>query len=211
MPTFDLFEAIHTQRAIRLFKPDPVPRELIDEVLNAAIRAPNASNRQPWRFIVITDPELKRKMGALYKEAQERRDARNVLMGLQHSGESEQVAASSAHLREHMGEVPVLILVCIPRGDSPTSMVRWASIYPAVQNLMLAARALGLGTVITTGHHNVEEEVRELLNIPEDVDMAALIPLGYPGGGEHFGGSRRDPVEEVTFQDRLDNPWIAVS
>ena len=211
MPTFDLFEAIHTQRAIRRFKPDPVPRELVHEVLKAAIRAPSASNTQPWRFVVVTDPDLREKLGLLYSEAQDRRDARNAQLGIEHATQSDQVGASADYLRDHMGQVPVLVLVCIPRGDSPASMVRWASIYPAVQNLMLAARALGLGTVITTGHHHVEEEVRALLGLPEDMDIAAMVPMGFPSDEEHFGGGRRKPVEEVTFHDRWGNPWTAAS
>ena len=207
MPVFDLFEAMNSQRAIRHFKPEPVPPELIHEVLSAAVRAPSASNRQAWRFIVVTDPETKRGVGAIYREAQLRRDTRNAQTGLDRTPSTGQLATSASDLREHMGDVPVIILACIPRDDSPANVVRWASIFPAVQNLMLAARGLGLGTVITTGHHHMEDELRDLLGIPEDVDTAALIPMGFPADDEHFGGSRRKPVEEVAFQDRWDNPW----
>ena len=104
-----------------------------------------------------------------------------------------------------MATVPVLILVCIDHGDAglgPGPVTRGASIYPAVQNLMLAARALGLGTVLTTLHTRYESEIKALLHIPETVETAALIPVGYPAEGARFGRARRKPLSEVVFHDR---------
>ena len=115
---------------------------------------------------------------------------------------SQQVHTSASYLAEHMAEAPVLVLACVSHDGSPSSMGRGASIYPAVQNLMLAARALGLGTALTTLHKRYEREVKEILSIPENVETAALIPMGYPAEPEHFGGSRRVPASEVTYQEQ---------
>ena len=109
-----------------------------------------------------------------------------------------------------MEEVPVLILVCVelntrstpPDEPSKGLFTGGANIYPAIQNLMLAARGLGLGTALTTRFRRYDKEIKELLGIPTDVETAALIPMGYPGEGEHFGGSRRKPVKQVAFYDR---------
>ena len=198
MSPVDLFEAIHSQRAIRNFKPDPVSEESVREMLDAAIRAPSGGNRQPWLFLVIRDPDLKRQIGAFYKRAFDEAYGPTT----QQDTLQTPVRLSATRLSEHMAEVPVLIMACVQHDGSPSTMTRGSSIYPAVQNLMLAARALGLGTVITTLHKRYEEQVKGLLGIPDNVETAALIPLGYPDGGDHFGGSRRLPVEEVTFRDR---------
>ena len=197
MPAVDLFEAIHTQRAIRRFAVVPVPPELVQRVLEAAVRAPSGGNQQPWAFVVITEPETKRRIAALY-----RRSWDEVYGPPERAATlSQQVHASASYLAEHMAEVPVMVLACVRHDGSPSSLGRGASIYPAVQNLMLAARALGLGTVLTTLHKRYEREVKEILRIPDNVETAALIPLGYPAEPEHFGGSKRAPVGEVTYQE----------
>ena len=198
MPTIDLFEAIHTQRAIRRFSADPVPPELVNRVLEAAVRAPSGGNQQPWAFVVITEPETKRHIAALYRQSWD-----EVYGPPERAATlSQQVHSSASYLAEHMADAPVLVLACVRHDGSPGSMVRGASIYPAVQNLMLAARALGLGTALTTLHKRYEREVKEVLGIPDNVETAALIPLGYPVAPEHFGGSRRVPAAEVTHQER---------
>ena len=101
-----------------------------------------------------------------------------------------------------MGEAPVLILACVCHDGSPGTLSRGSSVYPAVQNLMVAARGLGLGTVITTIHLRYEDEIKALLGIPENGDTVALIPLGYPEDGAGFGPTRRTPVEDVSYLDR---------
>ena len=198
MPNFDLFEAIHTQRAIRRFAAVPVPMELVRQTLEAAVRAPSGGNQQPWAFVVITEPELKHRIAVLYRQAW------NEVYGPQERAAtlSQQVHTSASYLAEHMAEAPVLVLACVSHDGSPSSMGRGASIYPAIQNLMLAARALGLGTALTTLHKRYEREVKEILSIPENVETAALIPMGYPAEPEHFGGSRRVPASEVTYQEQ---------
>ena len=101
----------------------------------------------------------------------------------------------------------MLILVCVVHSGSPTHMERGASIYPAVQNLLLAARGLGLGSVITTIHKRYEEEIKALLGIPKNVETAALLPVGYPAAGTRYGPTRRNPVEDVTFLDTWGSQW----
>ena len=103
-------------------------------------------------------------------------------------------------LIEHMDDAPVLLLACIEHGGS-TNLTTGSSIYPAVQNILLAARGLGLGSVLTTFHKQYEDEVREILGIPDNVETAALLPIGYPADGVRYGPTRRKPMEEVTHWD----------
>ena len=193
----DLFEAIYTQRAIRRFRSDPIPEELIHQILDAAIRAPSAANRQPWRFLVVTDQSLKERVARLYKRSWDE------VYGESSAGTdlSSGIRSSANHLAEYMSDVPVLILACIGHDGSSSSLARGSSIYPAIQNLMLAARGLDLGTVITTLHKRYEAEVKEIFGIPDNVETAALIPVGYLPDDEHFGGSRRVPVRDVTYNN----------
>jgi nitroreductase len=192
-----LFEAITSQRAIRHFSSQPVSDEAVETILSAAIHAPSGGNRQPWRFLVIRDAALKRQLGEWYLAAWQTAiaDMETITQPYRHG----------ADLAQQMATVPVLILACIDHGDAsagPGPVTRGASIYPAVQNLLLAARALGLGTVLTTLHTQYEREIKALLRIPATVETAALIPVGYPAEGEHFGRARRRPLSEIVFYDR---------
>jgi nitroreductase len=194
----DVFEAINTTRAMRRLKPDPVPDDLIWKVLDAAIRAPSGGNRQPWNFIVIRDDETKKKIADWYREAWyatygPMKDAMSA------NPEASRVFNSADHLANHLAEVPVLIIAAIRGGDTGTSPAG-SYIYPAVQNLMLAARALGLGTTLTTLHRAHEDDVKELLGLPDSVQTLALIPMGWPKG--KFGVGSRRPVEEVTYWNK---------
>ena len=202
----DLFEALHPQRAIRRFKRDPVPDAALRRVLDAAIQAPSGGNRQPWSFVVVRDPGLRQSVTDYYRRAWEESDLRSMA---NHADASiARVYASATFLADHMGDVPVLILAGILRSGPSGSMTTGASIYPAVQNLMLAARGLGLGTVITTVHRRYETEIKELLGISEGVDTAALIPLGYPLEEKQFGPARRRPIEEVSFLDKWGQSFL---
>ena len=196
-----LFEAMYSQRAIREFKPDPVPDELVRRLIEAATKAPSGSNRQDWRFLVIRDSETKRKIGEYYNQARSSRYG----AGAPPSNVPARRRAASDYMAEHLQDVPVLILACIQHNGGPTNMSRGGSIYPAVQNILLAARGLGLGSVITSLHKRYENEIKELLGIPEDVETAALLPIGFPAEGSRYGPTRRAPVEEVTFYDRWGN------
>jgi nitroreductase len=201
-----LFEAIHTQRALRYMKPDPIPDELIRKVLDAGIRAPNGGNQQRWKFIVIKDPETKRWIQPHY--AATSRPGHAATTNDRDAQTMSRNEAAANYLGEHLHEVPVLILCCTEHDGSAGDVTRGASIYPAVQNMLLAARGLGLASVLTTRpHRGFEKEIKALLGIPENVDTAALIPLGYPQDGKNYGPTNRRPVEEVTYSERWGEGW----
>jgi len=191
----DVFEVINTTRAMRRLKPDDVPDELVWKVLAAAIRAPSGGNRQPWAFMVIRDAETKKKIGAWYLEAWNATygQAKDTVTA---DAQGARMFGSADHLANHLAEVPVLILAMVRSGAVGTSP-SGSYIYPAVQNLMLAARALGLGTTLTTLHRAHEADVKALLGIPDEIETMALIPMGWPEG--KFGMGPRKPVEEVTY------------
>ena len=197
----DLFEAIDTQRAIRYIKPDPVPDELITRLLEAAIKAPSGGVSQGWSFIVIRDPETRSKIGQLYRQGGDF-DIRDDM-----TSQEKRVYTSAQHLEDHMDEVPVFILACIQRAGPPGAAVTGSSIFPAVQNILLAARGLGLASVLTTRQRRFEEEIKQMLGIPEDVETAALLPIGFPAEGSGYGPTRRRPLEEVAFDGRWGNGW----
>ena len=200
----DFFDVVITQRSIRRLKTDPIPDAALRQIMDAAICAPSGGNRQGWSFIVVRDPAKRARLGELYREAWSElmkvpyyRDAASAPP----DSPAGRMLASARHLGQHLGEAPVLILACIALdpGAQPT-LTTGASIYPAVQNIMLAARALGIGSCITTIHRFRDAQMKELLGIPSDVETAALIPLGYPLG--KFGRPPRRPLREVAFADR---------
>ena len=193
-----VFEAMHTQRAVRRYRPDPVPDKLITQVLDAAIRAPSAINGQFARFVVVTDPEKRRRLGELYLDAQEEAYNNPAAAGTQWLRSQEAVIVEkAAKFAREIGDVPVLIIVCsTQRGVSH-------SIYPAVQNLLVAARSLGLGTVLTTLHTFRANEVREVLGIPNDIHIVCGIPMGWPA--VPFGPVRRRPVSEVAYWNQWED------
>lgn len=200
----NIFEVIGSQRAMRRLKPDPVPEEYIKRIIWAATRAPSGGNRQPWRFLVVQDPEKRAAIARLYKLAWDAYSPGAAAVSERltdaEAASNDRVVRSSQYLADHMHEVPVLIVVCsLAQAPVNAGIASGSSIYPAVQNLMLAARALGLGTALTTLHRQHEDEVRKVLGIPETVDTAALIPVGWPMG--RFGEGRRQPVEAVTYWD----------
>jgi nitroreductase len=230
MAEIGLFEAIYSARSMRRLKPDPIPEELITKILDAAIRAPSGGNTQGWAFLVVRDAELRRQLGAIYRKASDIAKAVYAARGRPpHLTEQQftHLMGSGAHLWEHMGEAPVLLVPCshspvVPArealppdiaahwGDEVAyaDRVRGASIYPAVQNIILACRALGLGTVITTNHIRCEDEVKALLGIPEDVSTFALMPIGWPI--DKFGPLTRRQLAEVAHADHWGTAWPAV-
>jgi nitroreductase len=227
MTEIGLFEAIYSARSLRRLKPDPVPEALITKILDAAIRAPSAGNAQNWAFVVVRDPEQRRNLGAIYRKASDIAAAMYAARGRPAHLTEQQFArmlGAGGHLWEHIGEAPVLLLPCQrrpampPRESLPPEIaaryddelayadrIRGASIYPAVQNILLACRALGLGAVITTNHIRCEGEVKALLGIPDDVATFALMPIGWPL--DKFGPLTRRPVAEVVHADRWGTPW----
>jgi len=203
----DFFEVVTTQRAIRRLKPDPIPDGVLRQILDAAICAPSGGNRQGWSFLVVRDQATRSRLGQLYREAFDElltipyyRDAASAPP----ESPAGKLLASARHLAEHLAEAPVLVVACIATDGTRATLATGASIYPAVQNLLLAARALGIGSCLTTIHRFRDQAVKELLGIPPDVETAALIPLGYPVG--KFGRPPRKPVSEVTFADRWGHP-----
>ena len=227
MPEIGLFEAIYSARSLRRFKPDPVPEELITKILDAAIRAPSSGNAQNWAFVVVRDPDQRQKLGIIYRKASDIAEAIYTARGRPPHLTEQQFArlmGTGAHLWQHMGEAPVLLLPCggrpplPPRDALPADIatrwedevayadrIRGASIYPAVQNIILACRALGLGTVITTNHIRCEDEVKAVLGIPEDVSTFALMPIGWPL--DRFGPLTRRPLAEIAHADRWGANW----
>ena len=194
-----LFDAIYSQRAIRHLRPDPVTDEVVHRLIEAATKAPSGGNSQPWRFLVIRDKATRRMIADYYRRSWDQ------VYGSRSDGSSslgDRVRSSATHLAENMAEVPVLILACIMHDGGASSMGRGSSIYPAVQNLLLAARGLGLGSVITSLHKRYEDEIKQELGIPENVETAALLPIGYPAEGARYGPTVRQPVEEVTYWER---------
>ncbi len=194
--SMSLGEAIFTQRAIRRLRPDPIPDEDVTAILNAAIRAPNGGNLQPWRFIVVRDAKLRSELGTLYHEAwwAKRRD--QGISGPEDIPASNKIMRSAMRFADKIGDAPVLILLCAT-AEGPGPM---ASVIPAAQNLLLAARALGIGGTITTLHPQVEDRVHDLFDIPQSAQVVYCIPLGYPKG--RFGPTDRKPLSEVSSYDR---------
>jgi nitroreductase len=188
-------EAMFTQRAIRRYKPDPIPIEDLHLMVEAAVKAPNGGNQQIARFLVITDRATLREFGALYREAwwAKRHDE-----GFADFDALPERFHPAAGLADAMVDVPCVVLAFALRNGAADSVI------PAVQNLMLAARALGIGSVPTTLHPTVMARVYELFGIPDDVAFHFCVPLGYPQG--NFGPNVRRPTSETTYLDRWDAP-----
>ena len=212
-----LYDALLTTRAMRRFTDEPVDDATIEACLRAAVQAPSGGNIQPYQFVVVTEPERKARLGELYLKAWERyapavaevtppakteegrrRHARNM--------------AVSDELAHSLATVPVLVLVLMPKiemvvDDDEGHMdvgPTYASVYPAVQNFILACRAHGLGTVLTTVYRVYEDEVRAVCDVPDRYEVVALLPVGHPKG--NWGIAARRPASALTnwntFGDR---------
>jgi nitroreductase len=213
----NLYEAMRTQRAIRRLRPDPIPDDVLHRIFEAATYAPTGGNRQVWRMIAVRDTSTKQQLGRLYAKhwlpyAENFRKTKPDTSG-DAAAAMERTLAAGDHLAANLGNVPVVVIVCfeayglavtdVDQGRIP--VVGGGSIYPAVQNLMLAARAEGVGCVLTTLLCISEPEVKKLLNIPEDWATAAMVPLGY-SVGVGYGPISRKPVEDLFFQDSWGQP-----
>jgi nitroreductase len=205
--TTDLFEIIRTTRSMRRLRPDPVPDAFVEKILEAGICAPSGGNMQRWRFLVVRDASIKAAVGALYKQAWDERVGPRYRGGEPAPGTSREqfsrTLAAAEHLAAHIHEAPVWIVPCL-EGSAP-SLHSGSSIYPAVQNMLLAARALGLGATLTTLHLVFEREAEAALGLPPDAHSYAILPIGYPVG--RFGPVRRIAVADVAYQDRWGCPW----
>jgi nitroreductase len=203
---YDLFDIMATTRSMRRLKPDPVPDRLVRKILEAGVSAPSGGNMQRWRFLVVRDPEVKRTVGALYKRAWDEVVYPRYSAGAPAPGtDSERfkrMLGAAQHLADHIHEAPLWIVPCM-EGANP-ARTAGSSIYPAVQNMLLAARALGLGATLTTLYLNFEKEAEAALGLPPEVHSYALLPIGYPLG--RFGPVRRVPLAEVVYEDRWGRP-----
>jgi len=210
----ELFDALTTTRAVRRFTDEPVTDEEILTCLRAASQGPSGGNIQPWQFLVVTDAATKQALGDVYRRAYARYEP--ALLKVRPPARSEAEEASftrmlgaSRHLAEHLGAAPALVLVLMPNismtlqddGGPLDVGTPFASVYPAVQNFMLAARGLGIGTTLTTVYRIHQDEVRAICGIPERYDVVALIPMGRPQ--RPFRVGRRRPVEQVTHWQRF--------
>ena len=199
LPTVD--RLLTTTRAVRkrLDLERPVALETVVECLRIALQAPTGSNRQGWRWIVVTDPEVRRQLGELFRGPP---PAGAPPLPPMPPG-SERVLESAMHLVQHIQDVPVLVVPCIHVDAGPAG---WPpSIYPAVWSFMLALRSRGLGSVLTTSHLYRREDAAELLGVPEGYAQSCMVPVAYYTG-EDFRPARRHPVEEVAYLDRWGTP-----
>ena len=197
----DLFYAIHHCRAMRRLKPDPVPENLLMKLISAANQGPTGSNKQNARWIVVRDPVQKKKLADLNRTAVDsyigNPDA--VTPGMRG------IVRAVMWQRGHFHEIPALLVPCFEYDQKPDDTWRagsgsGGSIWPAVQNLLLAARALGLGAAITTLGLSDRPAAKKVLGLPDLVEPFAIIPVGYPMG--NFGPVTRRPLEEIVHYDR---------
>jgi len=204
----DLFETMESCRAMRRLRPDPVPDELIARILRAGTCAPSGGNTQKWRFLVIKEAKIKQAVQAIYKRAFDEWIGPRYLESEPPPGVTKErylrQREAVSYLTDHFHEAPVWIVACLEDGANP-GRAAGASIYPAVQNMLLAARALGLGATLTTRHLFYAKEAEAALGLPADVHSYAILPIGYPMG--RFGPVKRAPLSEVVYQDRWGEPY----
>ena len=203
----DLWEVMRTASAVRRYRDELVSDEAIETCLRAASWAPSGGNQQPWKFVVLQSRSLRDVItAAAHKTWDVMTEFYSISMP-----ENEADDPKSRVLRamaEHMsvgGEAPVLVLFCVQPQRGTTELQQGGSIFPAVQNFLLAARAQGLGAAITLWHGSCEDQLRSMVGIPDDWKIATLLTVGWPEGGHH--PVRRKPLSEVATIDRWDSPW----
>ncbi|MFF0266730.1 nitroreductase family protein [Kribbella sp. NPDC004536] len=199
-------ELLTTTRTVRkrLDLERSVPLEVVKECIEIALQAPSGSNRQTWHWVVITDADKRAAVGEYYRRAVEQYLAGPGAAGKLHAEDPERgpvqrrVGDSVAYLGERMGQVPVLVIPCLQAKTLPAGNQSglWGSILPSAWSYMLAARARGLGTAWTTLHLTYEQEVQELLGLPEDIRQTVLIPTAY-SIGTSFKPAPRQPLDDV--------------
>lgn len=197
-----LSKGLATTRSIRRYLPDPITDDQLATILHLASRAPSGSNRQPFRFVVLRDGPnalvVRRLLAEGADEVWSEKEARGDFPDARPGSSTARMAASMRHYVAHLAEAPVIILPCMVRYREPTE-TEGASIYPAVQNLLLAARSQGLGGALTMFHEYRRDEIRAALAIPDDTFIAATITLGVPAGSH--GPVRRKPLAELVYED----------
>ena len=214
----DLYEAMSTLRAVRRLRPDPIPADVLERVLQAACWAPTGGNQQPWRVIVVQDPERKQRLADIYGPEWERYTV-GFLKRLEAMPADQQpmwrrTMVAGDYLAENLAQAPAILMFCADfRAMAVTdakldriSLVGGGSVYPPVQNAMLACVAEGLGCTLTTLHCIREGEVKEALGIPDKWATLAMVPLGYPIGKGH-GSITRQPPSVLAYDDAFGEPW----
>lgn len=207
----DIFHIMTTARPMRRLKPDPVPQDVLEQVLDAACCAPNSLNSQPYKFLIVRDPKVKAFFGERYDAAMKTRFGK-------FAPEDDDNSSFARNFRtaftfgKRMKDVPVLLFVCGER-DWPMSVPEServglappspGSVYPCIQNILLGCRAKGLGASLTTMHQVFEDELIEMLGIPDSHGIVAVIPIGYPEG--RFGPLTRKPSREISYFDEWGN------
>jgi nitroreductase len=215
MPSFEevkigldmpLVEAMETQRAIRRLRTDPVDDDIVVRLLELALKAPTGGNQQNWEFVVVRDPEVKHQLARanrqvlpIFNRAYARKTRNDLRM--------RKIADAVQWQADHFEEIPVVIVACA-RGFRPWfpqigASSYYGSIYPSIQNLLLAARSLGLGAALITLPLWSTWQARRTLGLPTSVTPVAVVPLGWPQG--RYGPTTRRPVGEVTHLDRFGN------
>jgi nitroreductase len=205
----DVYEALYTTRAMRRVRPDPIPMEVQEKILDAAVRAPSGGNTQNWRFLLVDDPEVTSKLGPIYRRAiaylwsdfyVDRIAAANARPELPESRSMLAVQRSAQWLADHFEDVPLFLFAFAQHDPSGSSL------YPAVWSAQLAARAEGVGTSLTQALAFHDAEVKEILGVPaqEGWHMGCCVSFGYPTG--RWGVAVRQPAHEVSFRNQWGSP-----
>jgi nitroreductase len=214
----EMYDVMSTLRAVRKLRPDPIPDDVLERVLQAACWAPTGGNAQPWRVVVVTDPEIKLALQDVYEPEWVTYSAGFVeRMSGQPADKLakwERITAAGDYLAQHLAEAPVILMFCAnPKRMAITdakldriSMVGGGSVYPAVQNAMLACVAEGLGCTLTTLHCLREDDVKAVLDIPDGWATVAMVPIGYPVGKGH-GPITREPPSILAYRNRFGESW----
>lgn len=198
---------MRTAAAVRRYRDEPVSHDVIETCLRAASWAPSGGNQQPWKFVVLNAQSLR---DVITVAAQKTWDVMTEFYSISMPGDEADDPKSRVlrAMAEHMsvgGAAPVLVLFCVQPQRGTTELQQAGSIFPAVQNFLLAARAQGLGAAITLWHGSCEDQLRSMVGIPDDWKIATLLTAGWPKGGHH--PVRRKPLDEVAATDRWDQPW----
>jgi len=208
-PNPGFFDLVGNVRAMRRLKPDPVPMQLLERVLEAGVQAPSGMNSQPWRFLVVREADGKRWFASRYRAAIESRFGGALEIADEDRSPGARMLRALRYQMDHLHEAPLLLLVCglrdwpfrVPEeervGLAPPN---YGAVYPCVQNILLACRALGLGAALTTMHQVFEEELHQRFDIPEEYGVVVTIPIGYPLG--RFGSVTRKPAASLTWFER---------
>ncbi len=204
--TNDIYEAMQTQRAVRRWTSDPVPDETIERIIRAATWAPSGSNMQPWGFLVIRGAAQRERIAEAIRESFKAFSGRLPDPDTIEDPTQRRMIRGALNLFDNFAAAPVLIIPCLVAAQSPApdGLLAGSSIYPSIQNLMLAARAEGLGTVLTTPQEGIMDLLRSEFDIPEEARPVAMIPMGWPD--VNFGPVTRRPLTDFLHWERWGEP-----